>query len=55
MPVPLSATLCGLPGSVSLMDRVADCIPAPLGLNVKSIVQIPPPATLPPATHVELG
>ena len=33
MPVPLKLTVCGLPGSLSLMTRVADRAPAALGLE----------------------
>jgi len=51
VPVPLKFTVCGLPGSLSLMTRVADRTPATVGLNATLIVQLPGPATLPPATH----
>jgi hypothetical protein len=51
VPVPLNLTLCGLPGSLSRMTRVADRTPAAAGLNATGIVQLPSPATLPPATH----
>jgi hypothetical protein len=54
MPLPVKLTVCGLLGSLSLMTRVADRAPAALGLNARLIVQLPPPATLLPATHVEL-
>jgi hypothetical protein len=51
VPVPFKLTVCGLPGSLSAMTRVADCTPAAVGLNARLIVQLPSPATLPPATH----
>jgi hypothetical protein len=35
VPVPLKLTVCGLPGSLSRMTRVADRIPAAVGLNAK--------------------
>jgi hypothetical protein len=54
LPVPLRLTVCGLPGSLSLMTRVADRAPAALGLNAKLVVQLPPPATVPPTAQVEL-
>jgi hypothetical protein len=54
VPMPRKLTLCGLLGSLSAMTRVAASAPVALGLNVKLIVQLPSPATLPPATHVEL-
>jgi hypothetical protein len=54
VPMPRKLTVCGLLGSLSAMTRVADRTPTALGLNVKLIVQLPSPATLPPATHVEL-
>ena len=54
MPVPLRLTVCGLPGSLSLMTRVADRAPAALGLNARLIVHNSPPATVLPAAQVEL-
>ncbi len=53
MPVPLKLTVCGLPGSLSLMTRAADRAPAALGLNAKLMVQFPSPATVLPAPQVE--
>jgi hypothetical protein len=53
-PVPLSATLCGLLGSLSLIDRVAERSPARVGLKVKLIVHFPLLANLSPAAQVEL-
>jgi len=54
LPLPLRLTVCGLPGSLSLMTRVADRAPAALGLNARLIVQLPSPATVLPAAQVEL-
>ena len=54
VPVPVRLTACGLLGSLSAMTRVADRMPAAVGLKSTLIVQLPRPATLPPATHVEL-
>ena len=54
VPVPLKLTLCGLLGSLSAMARVAEHVRAAVGLNARLIVQLPKPATLPRATHVEL-
>jgi hypothetical protein len=53
MPVPLKLTVCGLPGSLSLMARVADRAPAALGLNARLILHVPSPATVPPTSQVE--
>lgn len=55
VPVPLKLTVCGLPGSLSAMTRVADRAPAALGLNARLIVQLPSLATLLPAAQVELA
>jgi hypothetical protein len=54
MPVPLKLTVCGLPGSLSLMTRVPDCVPTALGLNARLMVQLPSPATVLPTAQVEL-
>ena len=54
MPV-LKLTVCGLPGSLSLMTRVADRAPAAVGLNARLIVQLPSPATVLPTAQVELA
>ena len=54
LPVPLKLTVCGLPGSLSLMTRVADRAPAAVGLNARLIVQFPSPATVLPTAQVEL-
>jgi hypothetical protein len=44
-PVPLSATLCGLPGASSRNDRLPEAAPLPLGVNVTATVQVPDAAT----------
>jgi hypothetical protein len=54
LPLPLRLTVCGLPGSLSLMTRVADRAPAAVGLNARLIVHLPSPATLLPTAQVEL-
>jgi NAD-dependent oxidoreductase involved in siderophore biosynthesis len=54
LPVPLKLTVCGLPGSLSLMTRVADRAPAAVGLNARLIVHLPSPATLLPTAQGEL-
>lgn len=41
-PVPTSAPDCGLPGAVSLIDRLAIREPAAVGANVTFTVQLPP-------------
>jgi len=51
VPVPLKLTVCGLPGSLSRMTRVADRTPAAVGLNATVIVQLASPAMLPPAVQ----
>ena len=45
MPVPLSKTVCGLPGALSLIDNVPVRVPAFVGLKVTLIVQDAPGAT----------
>ena len=55
MPVPLKLTVCGLPGSLSLMTTVADRAPTAVGLNARLIVQLPSPATVLPSAQVELA
>jgi hypothetical protein len=39
-PVPLSATLCGLLGALSLNERLPDAVPPALGVKVTATVQI---------------
>jgi hypothetical protein len=41
-PLPLSATLCGLLGALSLSRRVAFCVPVAVGRNVTLITQLAP-------------
>ncbi len=41
-PLPLRATVCGLPGALSAIDRVACRVPVSAGLNVTLIVQLNP-------------
>jgi hypothetical protein len=47
VPVPPKLTVCGLPGSLSLIARVAGRAPAALGLNARLIVQEALAGTLP--------
>jgi hypothetical protein len=49
VPMPLKLTVCGLLGSLSAMTRVAERIPAAVGLNAKLIVQLPSAVTPTPA------
>jgi len=51
VPVPLTATLCGLLDALSLTDSVALCSPSALGVNPIAIVQVARCAN-PPAGHV---
>jgi hypothetical protein len=44
-PFPLNATVCGLPGALSVIVRAADRAPAAVGLKVTLIVQVAPAAT----------
>ena len=44
-PVPFRITVCGLPMSLSLTDRVALCDPALCGVEVTEIVQLAPAAS----------
>jgi hypothetical protein len=52
VPVPDRGTICGLLMALSTMTSVAVLVPTTAGVNVTVIVQLPPPATLPP--HVSL-
>ena len=54
MPVPLRVILCGLPGSLSLIDNEAVRVPAAVGLNVTLMVQLPPPASEAPQVLIWL-
>src|SRR5215469_2961388 len=47
VPVPLSEMACGLPGALSLIERLALRPLTPVGLNVTLIVQVAPGATEP--------
>jgi len=52
-PVPLSATVCGVPGALSLTETAAEREPDPVGLKVAEIVQLAPAASVLGATgHV---
>jgi hypothetical protein len=53
-PVPLSATICGLPVALSAMFNVAVRAPAACGVNITLIVQLAPAANVPVALHPEL-
>ena len=46
-PVPVSATVCGEPGAVSLNLRVAVKVPAAVGLKVNVVRQEAPAASVP--------
>src|SRR5437867_1101970 len=48
MPVPTSATACGLPAALSVMVSVALREPAALGVNETAIAQAPPGASVVP-------
>ena len=39
VPAPVSATVCGLPGALSVMESVACCDPVAVGANVMRIEQ----------------
>jgi hypothetical protein len=51
-PVPVIATLCGLPVALSVIVNAPVRLPAAVGLNTTLIVQFPPAATLPPHVFV---
>lgn len=46
IPLPLSATLCGLPGALSVTETMADLKPRASGLNAIEIAQLNPAATV---------
>lgn len=48
VPVPESATVCGLPVALSVIVTIADRAPAVVGAKVTVIVQFAPAATLVP-------
>jgi hypothetical protein len=50
-PVPLNATVCGLPVALSAMFNVAVRVPAACGVNSTLIVQLAPAANVPVALH----
>src|ERR1700689_3210438 len=45
-PVPASATVCGLPATLSRMDTVPERVPVAVGVNFTLIVQFDPAARL---------
>ena len=45
VPVPVRETVCGLPGALSVIERLAVRVLMPLGVNVTFIVQLAPAAT----------
>jgi len=51
-PVPVKLTVWGLPMAESVIESVAVRVPPAVGVNVKSIVQLDPAATLPPQLSV---
>lgn len=51
LPVPLSATVCGLPVALSAMLSVATSSPVAVGVNVTPIVQLVPAAKVPVGLH----
>src|SRR5580658_3902707 len=53
-PVPLKATVCGLPVALSAISNVAVRVPAACGVNSTLIVQLAPAAKLPVALHPPL-
>ena len=44
-PVPVNATVCGLPLALSLIDRVPVRVPAAVGVNATASEHVPPAAT----------
>ncbi len=48
IPVPISATVCGLPGALSEMVMLPLRAPPAVGVNVTLIAQLAPAATLAP-------
>jgi len=51
-PVPLSARVWGLPGALSLKERLPDPVPAAVGVKVTATVQDPAAATVLEVEHV---
>jgi hypothetical protein len=50
-PVPLNATICGLPVALSAMFNVAVCVPFACGANTTLIMQLAPAANVPVGLH----
>ena len=50
MPVPVSATVCGLPNALSVIESVPVAVPTAVGANTTLIVQLAPMAR--PDPHV---
>jgi hypothetical protein len=50
-PVPVKATVCGLPVALSATFKVPVRVPAAVGVNKTLIVQLPPAARLPAGLH----
>jgi hypothetical protein len=48
VPVPLSATVCGLPGALLVTESVPVTLPVVLGVNVTLIVQFAPDSRFEP-------
>lgn len=53
-PVPLNATVCGLPVALSAISNVAVRVPAACGVNSTLIVQLAPAANVPVGLHPAL-
>jgi len=51
-PVPLSATVCGLLGALSVNERLPDAAPPAVGVNVTATVQVAAAATGVEVEHV---
>lgn len=52
VPMPVRLTVCGLPGALSVMERVPLIVPDPEGVKVTEMVQFPPARTLDPQVFV---
>lgn len=48
VPVPVKATVCGLPGALSVTLTLPEMVPVCVGMNVTLIVHFPPAGTLGP-------
>src|SRR5439155_5732530 len=51
-PTPDRATLCGLPGALSVMVKAPERLPPPVGVKVTLMVQLAPAARLEPQVLV---